>query len=72
MKTRKTCWLGALARISESRNDAVRYVDTVAHMVLTEAVQRQAYIERDALEERVALVQSALANRLAGTASVEA
>lgn len=63
---------GALARVAEGRNDPVRYVDTVAHLVLTQAAERQAYLELDAVADRAALVQTALATRMAGSASVEA
>lgn len=63
---------GALARVAEGRRDPLRYIDGVAHLVLTDADTRQAYLDSDEVEARVALVQSALATALAGTASVEA
>lgn len=63
---------GALARLSEGRKEPLHYLDTVAHLVLTDADARQAYLEADDVEQRAAFIQAALATALAGTSNVEA
>lgn len=63
---------GALARVGEGFRDPVRYIDSVAHLVLTDPETRQSYLEADDVVERVGMVETALATVLAGGASVEA
>ncbi len=63
---------GALSRVAEGRSDPVRYVDTVAHLVLTGSEIRQEYLEQDAVGARCAIVENVLATLLAGTEGAEA
>ncbi|MCK6502736.1 LON peptidase substrate-binding domain-containing protein [Myxococcota bacterium] len=62
----------ALARVVEGRPEPDRHLDLVAHLLLSDPHQRQAWVELDSLSERATLVQAALASTLAPIAEIDA
>ncbi|MCB9780855.1 MAG: LON peptidase substrate-binding domain-containing protein [Alphaproteobacteria bacterium] len=63
---------GAMARVREGKPGPLRYIDTVAHLVLDDADERQAWLETSGVLSRAAIVQGTLATYLAGTATIDA